>query len=326
MRAQMPLRNNRFLIVFFLGCSGFAGCSGSPGIPGVGAAPTISAVSVSGMTAIAATIDWTTNVAASSQVNYGTTAAYGSSVSDSNMLTSHSLTLNSLTCNTTYHYQITSVVAPGNSATTSDATFTTATCQISISGVSVTTAANSATVAWTTNVAGSSVANYGATPQYGYSASDSTLVTSHWLTLNSLACNTTYHYQITSVGSTGSASTADATFTTSACGGPLSDDFHTPVLNPMWTFYAHCCGFLKMNGTDALLIVPGVTAHDIYNINHAVGLLQTVADVDFQVEVKFDSVVTQGTRSREFWCSRTRRISSGSLRITMEPHPASILP
>jgi hypothetical protein len=62
----------------------------------------------------------------------------------------------------------------------------------------------------------------------------------------------------------------------------------------MWTFYAQCCGFLKMTGTDALLIVPGVTVHDIYGVNQAVGLLQNVADVDFQVEVKFDSIVTQG--------------------------------
>ena len=132
--------------------------------------------------------------------------------------------------------------------------------------------------------------NYGLTTQYGYSSSDPTLVTSHSLTLNSLACNTTYHYQITSVGSANSASTADSTFTTGACGGPVSDDFHSSVLNPMWTFYAHCCGFVKMNGTDALLVVPSVTAHDIYKQQiQGVGLLQNIADVDFQVEVKFDS-------------------------------------
>ena len=62
----------------------------------------------------------------------------------------------------------------------------------------------------------------------------------------------------------------------------------------MWTFYAHCCGYVKMTGTDALLVVPSVTVHDIYDVNRGVGLLQTIADVDFQVEVKFDSIVTQG--------------------------------
>ena len=48
----------------------------------------------------------------------------------------------------------------------------------------------------------------GTTATYGSNVSDSTLVTSHSLTLNSLTCNTTYHYQISSVGSAGSASTA----------------------------------------------------------------------------------------------------------------------
>ena len=74
----------------------------------------------------------------------------------------------------------------------------------------------------------------------------------------------------------------------------MSDDFQGSVLNPMWAFYAQCCGSVRMSGTDALLVVPGVTSHDIYNINQGVGLLQNIADVDFQVEAKFDSIVTQG--------------------------------
>ena len=254
---------------------------------------TISALSVS-VTATTAMVGWTTNLGASSRVDYGLTPAYGANVTDPILVTNHSLTLTSLTCNTTYHYQITSAVAPGNSVITGDATFVTGACPTIISAVSVTTTATSATVVWTTNVSATSSVNYGVTSQYGFSATDPTLLTSHSLVLNSLACSTTYHYQITSVSSANSASTADATFTTGACGGPVSDDFHTPVLNPMWTFYAHCCGYVKMNGTDALLVVPGVTVHDIYEVNRGVGLLQTIADVDFEVEVKFDSIVTQG--------------------------------
>jgi hypothetical protein len=83
-------------------------------------------------------------------------------------------------------------------------------------------------------------------------------------------------------------------FTVIGPGAPVSDDFHGSTLNPMWNFFAPCCGFLKMSGTDALLLIPSVTTHDIYNVNFGVGLLQTVANVDFDVEVKFDSVVTQG--------------------------------
>ena len=249
------------------------------------ACATISGVSVS-PTATTAVVRWTTSVSANSRVDYGTTTAYGSSVSDSTLVTSHSLTLNSLTCGTTYHYKITSVGSAG-SASTADATFTTSACGITISGVSVSPTATTAVVSWTTSSSANSRVDYGTTTAYGSNVSDSTLVTSHSLTLNSLTCGTTYHYEITSVGSAGSASTADATFTTSACGGPVSDDFHS-VLNPMWTFHATCCGFLRMNGTDALLVVPSVTPH------FSVGLLQNIADVDFQVEVKFDSLVTQG--------------------------------
>ena len=256
---------------------------------------TISGVSVS-PTSTSATVSWTTNASANSRVDYGTTPGYGSNVTDSTLVTSHSLTLNSLTCNTTYHYQITSVGSSG-SASTADATFTTGACSITISGISVSHTATTAMVSWATNVNADSRVDYGTTAGYGLNVTDPTLVTSHSLTLNSLTCNTTYHYQITSVGSVGSASTADATFTTGGCGGPISDDFHSSVLNPMWTFYAQCCGFVKMTGTDALLIVPSVTAHDIYNVNQGVELLQSIADVDFEVEVKFDSIVTQGDQT-----------------------------
>jgi hypothetical protein len=83
-------------------------------------------------------------------------------------------------------------------------------------------------------------------------------------------------------------------FTVGANGGPISDDFHGSTLNPIWTFFAQCCGFVKMAGNDALLVVPSVTTHDIYNVNQGIGLLQNISDVDFDVEVKFDSVVTQG--------------------------------
>ena len=94
---------------------------------GGGGAPNISAVSVSPVTATTAVVSWTTNVTANSRVDYRTTSSYGSNVSDSTLVTSHSLALRSLTCNTTYHYQITSV-GSGGTATTPDATFTTASC------------------------------------------------------------------------------------------------------------------------------------------------------------------------------------------------------
>ncbi len=217
--ATMGFSGNADYVSFLVGFKAAASGGGSLSISGVSVSPT----------ATTAVVSWTTSSSANSRVDYGTTTAYGSNVSNSTQVTSHSLTLSSLTCNTTYHYEITSVGSAG-SATTADATFTTSACGITISGVSVSPTATTAVVSWMTSVSANSRVDYGTTTAYGLNVSDSTLMTSHSLTLNSLTCNTTYHYEITSVGSAGSASTADATFTTGACGGtggPVSDDFHS---------------------------------------------------------------------------------------------------
>jgi regulation of enolase protein 1 (concanavalin A-like superfamily) len=78
-------------------------------------------------------------------------------------------------------------------------------------------------------------------------------------------------------------------------GGPVSDDFHSTVLNSsVWSFVAPCCGFLQMDGTDAHLIVPSSTSHDVWTAgNQSVRLMQPISNFDFDVEVKFDSAVTQ---------------------------------
>ncbi len=174
-------------------------------------------------------------------------------VSNAALMTSHSLSITGLTCATTYHYKATSSDSAGSSKSSPDATFTTTACGTgsgpTISNITVTPATTSATVGWTTNVAASSRVDYGLTTSYGTTNNNPTLVTTHSVSLTGLSCGTQYHYKITSVdGSSNSASTADSTFLTSACtvGGPISDDFKGSTLNPMWTFYAGCCGFLKM--------------------------------------------------------------------------------
>jgi hypothetical protein len=84
-------------------------------------------VQAKSVTSTSATITWTTNGAASSQVQYGTSTAYGSSTTlDSSLLTSHSQTITGLTPGTLYHYQVQSKDAYGNTAGTTDQTFTTA--------------------------------------------------------------------------------------------------------------------------------------------------------------------------------------------------------
>jgi hypothetical protein len=92
-------------------------------------APIISAVSVAmgSITESSAIITWTTNIPATSQVNYGTTTGYGLfTLVDSTLTTSHSQILNSLAPGTLHHYQVLSGNSGGSPATSSDNTFTTA--------------------------------------------------------------------------------------------------------------------------------------------------------------------------------------------------------
>jgi len=93
--------------------------------PGDSTPPIISSVAASGITASSATINWTTNEAADSQVDYGVTVAYGSSTNlDGNRVTAHSQMLSGLTPATLYHYRVRSRDAAGNIAVSGDFTFT----------------------------------------------------------------------------------------------------------------------------------------------------------------------------------------------------------
>lgn len=89
--------------------------------------PVVSAVSATGMTGTGATITWTTDEPADSQVEYGLTTGYGATSSlDPTLVTGHSVLLSGLSASTLYHYRVHSRDASGNLTTSGDATFTTA--------------------------------------------------------------------------------------------------------------------------------------------------------------------------------------------------------
>ncbi|HKF04915.1 MAG TPA: Ig-like domain-containing protein [Candidatus Sulfotelmatobacter sp.] len=90
-------------------------------------APTISSVQATLITSSRATITWTTDQASSSQVAYGTTTAYGSTIPlVSTLVTSHAVNLTGLNASTVYHFQVQSANSQGNLASSTDYTFTTA--------------------------------------------------------------------------------------------------------------------------------------------------------------------------------------------------------
>jgi chitodextrinase len=90
-------------------------------------APTISAVSSSNISANSATVAWTTNEPASSQVEFGLTTGYGTMTTpDSAQVTSHSVVVSGLVANTRYNYRVRSRDAAGNEQFGSNNSFTTA--------------------------------------------------------------------------------------------------------------------------------------------------------------------------------------------------------
>jgi hypothetical protein len=81
---------------------------------------------VSGLSDTAATITWTTDEPASSQVDYGLTTTYGSqTLLDPSLVTSHQVNLSGLNVSTTYFYQVRSSDAAGNTAFAGGYTLTT---------------------------------------------------------------------------------------------------------------------------------------------------------------------------------------------------------
>jgi len=88
--------------------------------------PLISDVLVSGVTNASTLISWKTSEPANSQVEYGKTTDYGSSTSlNDHLVTSHSVSLNALQPNTTYHFRVRSKDNLGNNAESADYAFTT---------------------------------------------------------------------------------------------------------------------------------------------------------------------------------------------------------
>lgn len=88
--------------------------------------PTISSVAATSVTQQSATIGWATNDSSTTWVEYGATSSYGSSSTlNASLVTAHSVNLASLSPGTLYHYRVSSRDEAGNTAVSTDRTFTT---------------------------------------------------------------------------------------------------------------------------------------------------------------------------------------------------------
>ena len=98
--------------------------------------PTISSVAAVSPTSSAVTINWLTNEASDTQVEYGKTTAYGQVTAlNASLITNHSMSLSGLSAGTLYNFRVRSRDAAGNLAVSGNYTFTTA-AAVTVSSVS----------------------------------------------------------------------------------------------------------------------------------------------------------------------------------------------
>jgi len=209
-----------YLLAVLTGCgtAGRQGTSPPPPPPPPPTSVTISQLSVSNLTTTSATVTWTTDIAATSQVEYGSTTAYGSMTPlDSQLVTAHSVPLGALQPGSVYHFRVHSKPSSGNDTAGPDGTFSTfsnsgslAIANVSANGIT----SSVVTITWSTNLNATSQVDYGTTTSYGSSTTlDSNLVANHAVQISGLTSGTTYFFQVKSTTSTLSASQASA-FTT----------------------------------------------------------------------------------------------------------------
>src|SRR5713226_4957464 len=143
------------------GCIGVAGSNQAPN--GNPTTPATSNAGTSKISSTSATITWTTNVSATSQVEYGTTTSYGSLTAlDRTLVTSHAQVLSGLSAGTVYHYRVRSRDANNVEVMSADQTLTTAQSSDPIPpSVSITSPASGATVSSTITVFASASDNVG---------------------------------------------------------------------------------------------------------------------------------------------------------------------
>jgi chitodextrinase len=186
--------------------------------------PVISGVGATGVTASAATITWTTDVASTSQVDYGTSASYGATTTlNSTLVTSHSVALSGLLSGTTYHYRVHSKNSGGTETISGDFNFSTSngapdTTPPSIPAGLTAAAVSSSQISilWTASTDNVGVTGYNifrAGTKIGTSSSPS-------YQDSGLAASTSYTYNVSAFDAAGNTSAQSASASATTQAGP----------------------------------------------------------------------------------------------------------
>jgi subtilisin family serine protease/phosphodiesterase/alkaline phosphatase D-like protein len=189
--------------------------------------PQIFDINVADVSTTTATIEWSTNKPSNSIIHYGETQSLGLSWEDlNNYEISHSMTIEGLTPNTDYYFNILGYDEFGNGPGESgiqdpfktDIVQDTTPPQIvegpNVLGIPSDT---SATIYWETDEVSDSVVDYGVDQSYGSIESDGTNVIEHYITLTDLVPSQEYHYRVQSTDPSGNTKqSSDNTFQTAS--------------------------------------------------------------------------------------------------------------
>ena len=191
--------------------------------------PVIVSINASTTSATGAKIMWTTDEKATATLFLSTSTPLSTSSAQSHsrmsFKTSHSFVLSALSASTTYYYSVSSTDRSGNTATSSEHSFTTGSVPVPdvtppvITALSLNVGSTTAALAWTTSEAASGKVFYGTSTPLALgtalSVGTSTLSTSHAITLQGLATSTTYFAVVESKDASGNAAVgSEVSFTT----------------------------------------------------------------------------------------------------------------
>jgi|GEM_PF-2410040 len=214
--------------------------------------PTIGVVQVSGVAQTIAVVTWTTDEPSDGLVEYGTSTAYGRSLSDAAYSTQHSLTLTGLQAATEYHLRISGRDLYGNGPSFSpDVAFRTQKREDRrapvVSNVRVAALSDrTALVLWDTDEPADSAVEYGTGRELGTRAADPTLVQSHSVLLVGLAASTVYYFRAGSTDPSGNGPGQSGLLTFATLSSP---DTAPPVIS----------GVSVTGVTDTLAVVSWTT-------------------------------------------------------------------
>ena len=201
--------------------------------------PAIQDITISNVTRTSAVITWGTDEPATTQVMICDPAGLCTWTElDNTLVTTHSVTINDLKSDTTYHFTAVSQDVDENTANSEGELTTLAppdTTPPLISGVTISNITDlSATVMWKTDTPASSQVKYGTSAAYGLTTPlKEQSATNHSVTLTGLEPDTTYHFKVASEDTSGNVATSetDLTFRTLASVSPTSIPVGTEIGN-----------------------------------------------------------------------------------------------